>query len=104
MEKRGSDISVKERAGLTWDRERERDRVLQSRCLSERTEKVVSVGLARVARGEGRNKESRREKEQTGESRARGGETRNAHVRARWIREGRHQPARRMPLPAAAKF
>lgn len=51
MEKRGSDISVKERAGLTWDRERERDRVLQSRCLSERTEKVVSVGLARVARG-----------------------------------------------------
>lgn len=47
MEKRGSDISVKERAGLTWDRERERDRVLQSRCLSERTEKVVSVGLAR---------------------------------------------------------
>lgn len=78
MEKRGSDISVKERAGLTWDRERERDRVLQSRCLSERTEKVVSVGLARVARGEGRNKESRREKEQTGESRARGGETRNS--------------------------
>lgn len=47
VEKRGSDISVKERAGLTWDRERERDRVLQSRCLSERTEKVVSVGLAR---------------------------------------------------------
>lgn len=78
VEKRGSDISVKERAGLTWDRERERDRVLQSRCLSERTEKVVSVGLARVARGEGRNKESRREKEQTGESRARGGETRNS--------------------------
>lgn len=52
MEKRGSDVSAKERAGLTWDRERERDRVLQSRCLSERTEKVVSVGLARVARGE----------------------------------------------------
>lgn len=66
VEKRGSDVSVKERAGLTWDRERERDRVLQSRCLSERTEKVVSVGLARVARGKAGIKRARERRSKRG--------------------------------------
>lgn len=51
--------------GLTWT-EKERDRVLQSRCLSERTEKVVSVGPARGCKGKveiERERESKREKE-----------------------------------------
>lgn len=61
--RRGSDIG-KRASGTHVDRERERDRVLQSRCLSERTEKVVSVGPARGCKGKVEiERESKREKE-----------------------------------------
>lgn len=77
VEKRGSDISVKERAGLTWDRERERQSATVTMSLGADGEGGIG-GSRAGCQGEGRNKESQREKEQTGESRARGGETRNS--------------------------
>lgn len=63
--------------GLTWDRERERQSATVTMSLGADGEGGIG-GSRAGCQGEGRNKESQREKEQPGEPRAREGKTRNS--------------------------
>lgn len=83
----------------------ERGNAVEPRCFSERTEKVISIGLARGGRGKGTDRERERKKE-NGDAmkKEKDREQGRGRKRARWIGEGRRQPARRMPLLAAVRF
>lgn len=70
---------IGKRASGTYVGQRKRERQSATVTMSLGADGEGGIGGSRAGcQGEGRNKESRREKEQTGESRARGGETRNS--------------------------
>lgn len=82
----------------------ERGNAVEPRCFSERTEKVISIGLARGGRGKCADRKREKEGKRRFKERLKDGVRGRGRERARWIGEGRRQPARRMPLLAAARF